>query len=84
MYKYNVDILPSSFDNFFSKLYNIHDYGTRQVSGNYHHKRVRTAYGEKMLQYVVPVTWGCISNNIKTLPLHMFSYQVKSRLLAGH
>jgi len=24
MYKYNADILPSSFDNFFSKLYNIH------------------------------------------------------------
>ena len=84
MYKYNVDILPSSFDNFFSKLYNIHDCGTRQVSGNYHHKRVRTAYGKKMLQYVVPVTWGCISNNNKILPLHMFSYQVKSRLLAGY
>jgi len=33
-----------------------------------------------MLQYVGPVAWGCISNNIKMLPLHMFSYQVKSRL----
>jgi len=85
MYKYNVDILPSSFDNFFSKLYNIHDYGTRQqVSGNYHHKRVKTDYSKKMLQYVVPVTWRCISNNIKILPLHMFSYQVKSRLLGGY
>ena len=28
MYKYNADILPSSFDNFFSKLYNIHDHST--------------------------------------------------------
>jgi len=28
------DILPSSFDNIFSKLYNMHDHGTRpQVSG---------------------------------------------------
>jgi len=53
MYKYNADILPSSFDNFFSKLYNIHDHGTRQqVSGNFHHKRVRTDYGKNMLQYV--------------------------------
>jgi len=25
---------------------------------------------KKMLQYVGPVAWGCISNNIKMLPLH--------------
>jgi len=31
-----------------------------------------------------PVAWGCISNNIKMLPLHIFSYRVKSRLLAGY
>jgi len=56
MYKYNADILLSSFDNFFSKLYNIYDHGTRQqVSGNFHHKRVRSDYGKKMLQYVGPV-----------------------------
>ena len=84
MYKYNADILPSSFDNFFSKLYNIHDHGTRQVSRNFHHKRVRTDYGKKMLQYVRPVAWGCISNNIKMLPLHTFSNHVKSRLLCGY
>jgi len=83
MYKYNADILPSSFDCFFSKLHCIHDHGTRQqVSGNYHHKRVRTDYGKKMQQYVGPAAWDCISNKIKMLPLHMFSYRVKSRLLA--
>ena len=78
MYKDNANTLPSSFDNFFSKLYNIH------VSGNFHHKRVRTDYGKTMLQYVGPVAWGCISNSIKMLPLHTFSYQVKSQLLAGY
>jgi len=47
MYKYNADVLPSSFDNFFWKLHNTHDHGTRQqVSGNFHHKRVRTDYGK--------------------------------------
>ena len=71
MYKYNADILPSSFD--FSKLYNIHDHVTRQqVSGNFHHKPVRTDYGKKMLQYVGPVAWCCISNNIKMLPYIRF------------
>ena len=38
---------------------------------------------KKMLQYVGPVPWGCISNNTKMLPLHMFSYRVKLRQLAG-
>ena len=48
MYKYNADILPSSFVNFFSKLHCTHDHGTRQqVSGNFLHKRVRTDYGKK-------------------------------------
>ena len=85
MYKYNAGILPFSFDNFFSKLHCVHDHATRQqVSGNCHHKRVRTDYGKKMLQYVGPVAWGCISNNTKMLPLYMFSYRVKSRLLAGY
>jgi len=39
---------------------------------------------KKMLQYIGPVAWGCISNNTKMLPLHMFFYRVKSRLLAGY
>jgi len=85
MYKYTADILHSSFNNVFSKLHCVPDHATRQqVSGNYHHKRVRTDYGKKMLQYVGLVAWGCISNNTKMLPLHMFSYRVKPRLLAGH
>jgi len=72
-------------DNFFSKLHCIHDHGTRQqVSGNIHPKRVKTNYGRKALQYVEPVAWCCISNNIETLPLHMFSYQVKTRLFTWY
>ena len=46
MYTYDADILPSSFNNF-----------RQQVSGNYHHKRVRTDYGKKMLQYIGPVAF---------------------------
>ena len=84
MYKYNAYILPSSFNNFFSKLHCVHDHGTRLVSGTYHRKRVGTDYGKNLLQYIGPVAWGCISNNTKMLPLHMFSYRVKSRLLAGY
>jgi len=56
----------------------------KQVSETFHRKHVRTDYGKKMLQYVGPVAWDCISNKIKTLPLHVFSYQEKSQLLAGY
>lgn len=85
MYEHNANILPSFFDNFFSKQYNMHNHGTRQpVSDNFYHKRVITEYGKKMLQYVRPVAWDCISDEIKTLPWHMFSYEVKSQVLAGY
>jgi len=36
-----------------------------------------------MLQDAGPVAWECISNKIR-IPLRMFSYQVKSQLLAGY
>jgi len=37
-----------------------------------------------MLWYVGPVAGDCISNKIKSLPLHMYSSQAKSQLLAGY
>ena len=83
MCTYNDNILPSSFDTFFSKLCKMYDYDTATSAENFHHKRVRTYYDKNMLQYVAPVAWDCISNKMKILPLHMFSYQVKSKLFAG-
>jgi len=72
-------ILLSFFDNFFSKLHSINDYGTRQqVSENFHHKGVITYYRKKILF----VGWVCIPNKIKALPSYMFSYHVKPRLLS--
>jgi len=61
------------------------DHGTRQQdSESFLHKRVRTEYGKKMLQYVEPVPWGCISDQIIALLLYMFLHQVKSRSLASY
>ena len=58
MYMYNADILRSSFNNFFSKLHWVHDHATwQQVSGNYHHKRVRTDYGKKCCNTLVMLHW---------------------------
>jgi len=74
IYKYNADILPSSFDNLFSKLYNIHDHG--EVSGNFYHERVRIDYGKKMLQFVGLVTWGCIFPIISKC-YHCINFHIK-------
>jgi len=89
VYKYNADILPSmpiscpALDNFFSKLYNIHDHGTRRVSEKFYHKRVRTDYGKNNTAICKTCCMGCISNNNQMLPIHTVSNQVKSRMLAG-
>ena len=61
------------------------DNGTRQQdSESFLHKRVRTKFGKKMLQYVEPVPWGCFSDKINALPLYMFLHQVKSLSLASY
>ena len=79
---------PLPLITIFSELHYIYDHGTRQhVSKIVHHKPVRTDYGKanivkQMLQYAECVAWECISNKIRMLPLHVFSYHVKSHLVA--
>ena len=84
MYKYNANILPSSFDNFFqnnpANMIMTQDNKSQEIFII----NILELITEKMLQYVGPVAWGCIFNNTKMLPLHMFSYLVKPRLLAGY
>jgi len=85
MYKYNADILPSSVDNFFQ---NCTAYMIMAKDSKFQEifiiNLLELIMVKKMLQYVGPVAWGCSSNMIKTLPLHMFSYWIKSCLLAGY
>ena len=84
MHKYNADILPFSFDNFFQN----HTAYMIMAQGNKFQEifimNVLELTVVKMLYCVGPVAWRCVSNNAKMLPLHMFSYRVESRLLAGY
>ena len=80
MYKYNADILPSSFDNFFWKLYNIHIMAQDKFQGIFIINMLELIRVKKCCN-VGPVAWVCISNNVKMLPLHTFLNQVKSQLL---
>jgi len=59
---------PSSFD-FFSKLDNIYEHGTKkQASANFHYNRVRTDYGKKCCNKY-DLVHGIV---LKSLPLHVF------------
>jgi len=54
MHKYNADILPSYFNNFFSKIHCVQDHATRQqVSGNYYHKRLELIIVKKCCNILV-------------------------------
>jgi len=48
MNKYTAYYLLVSFDIFFSKMYNVHDHGTRQqVSENFHHNILKLIMAKK-------------------------------------
>jgi len=72
MCKYNANILPSSFDNFFfiKTLQHTQHHGTsQQALENFHRKHVRSENycGEKCCNtgnVLGPVTWVFISNKI--------------------
>jgi len=61
-------ISPSSFD-FFAKLDNIYEHGTRQqASANFHYNGVRTDYGKKCCNKYDLV----LRMVLKSLSLHVF------------
>jgi len=63
---------PSSFD-FFSKLDNIYEHGTRQqASANFHYNCVRTDYGKKCCSKY-DLVHGIV---LKYLPLHGFLCEI--------
>ena len=66
MYKYNADILPSSFNNFFQ---NYTAYMIMPQDNKFQEiiiiNVLELIMVKKILQYIGPVAWGCISNNTK-------------------
>ena len=50
IFRFKNEMLPSSFDNYFTNLNEIHKYNTRQKAKNgYHHRSFDSKFGRKQL-----------------------------------
>ena len=61
MFRYHVNDIPHIFEGYFSKISDIHDYGTRTNEGLYA-KHVKSDLGKTSVSYRGPIIWNMIKN----------------------
>ena len=64
MYQYVNGSLPISFNAFFTKLSDIHNYDTRNKS-NYNPTRNKKVFADKAIRTMGPILWNSLDKNIK-------------------
>ena len=64
MYQYFQILLPCSFNTFFSKRSDIHDYHTRNMS-NFNQTRNNKKFADKTVRTTGPTTWNSNDDKIK-------------------
>ena len=64
MYQYVNGSLPISFNAFFTKLSDIHNYDTRNKS-NYNPTRYKKVFADKAIRTMGPILWNSLDKNIK-------------------
>ena len=75
-------MLPNSFNNYFIKLENIHNYNTRQKSRNeYFQTSFGTETGKKTLQYLGLNEWKSIPQEYRQCSFAKFKKFGKNKLL---
>ena len=66
IFKYSNDMLPKSFDNYFTKIENVHYHNTRQKYRNeYFQPSAETEAGKKTLQYIGINIWKTIPEDFR-------------------
>ena len=81
MYQYFQNLLPSSFNTFFSKCSDIHDYHTRNRS-NFNQTRNKKKFAAKTIRTTGPTTWNSIGDKIKkAISTNHFQKSFKSLLI---
>ena len=81
MYQYFQNLLPSSFNTFFSKRSDIHDYHTRNRS-NFNQTRNKKKFADKTIRTTGPTTWNLIDDKIeKAISTNHFQKSCKSLLI---
>ena len=85
MFKFNNQMLPSSFNNYFIELDKIHNYNTRQKSRNeFYQTYVRTEMGSKMLHHVCLNVWKSIPQEIRHCSFLSFKKYFKCTTLKSY
>ena len=77
MYNYNNN-LPNCFNQYFTRITNIHNYNTRASKNNYFMPRKNSVKGQSGLNYLGPRLWSEIPDNVKykkTLKSFINSYK---------
>jgi hypothetical protein len=64
MYKYVANELPDSFDNYFVKRSEIHNYHTRN-SSKYNQTRNKKVFTDKSIRTTGPLSWNSLDDNMK-------------------
>ena len=62
MFRYHINDIPHIFGGYFSKISDIHDYGTRSNEELYA-KTVKSDLGKTSVSYRGPIIWNMIKNN---------------------
>jgi hypothetical protein len=74
MYQYHNQLLPSTFDNFFTPVAQIHSYNTRSAARQtYYLPSIRTNYGKFNVRFLGPQLWNSLEDNIKNFSLQRFN-----------
>ena len=66
MYKYYTDSLPKSFDDFFVKRSDFHNYHTRN-SNDYQHTRNKKVFTDHAIRTAGPILWNSLNDTFKNM-----------------
>ena len=85
MFKFNRNLLPGKFENFFTQNSTIHSYQTRQEN-HYHYYQARTAIiRQYTVRYQGPLVWNSLGEDVNTSQsLKVFRRKIKMFLLSKY
>ena len=79
-YKFNFGLLPDVFDNFFTKVSNVHGHHTRSQC-NFHVRASCNIYVDRSVKYRGILLWNQLRDNFKNSPnFNIFKKQLVSFL----
>ena len=84
MSKYH-NLLPTSFNNFFTPTKTIHSYNTRAATNElYYIPRVRTNYGIFNIRFNGPKMWNSVEEHVKQLSFNSFKDKMKDYYITSY